>query len=146
MNCNNDECIEHIELLLRKICFEIKKKGREILNNYDITPPQFDALQKVIWCKSLTIGELSSKLYLAPSTITDLVDRMEKTGLVERVKDQKDRRVVKVQPLEKGNSLIEEVLKQRREYIASLLSDLEESEKKDFVKYLEVLSASSHFD
>lgn len=146
MNCNEENCIEHIELLLRRICFKIKTKGREILSSYDITPPQFDALQKIIWCESLTIGELSSKLFLAPSTITDLVDRMEKNGLVERVKDEKDRRVVKVKPLEKGNKLIEDVLEQRREYVSSLLQTLDMSQKKDFVKYLEIFYNSDEFD
>ena len=146
MACNEKQCIENIELQLRRICFGIKKKGREILNNYDITPPQFDALQKVIWCKSMTIGELSSKLFLAPSTITDLVDRMEKSGLVERVKDEKDRRVVKVQPLKKGNDLINAVVEQRREYIASLLRGLSSDEKMEFVKYLDIFTESPHFE
>ncbi len=34
-----------IEENLRRVCYKIKKKGREILNDVDITPPQFDALQ-----------------------------------------------------------------------------------------------------
>lgn len=142
MNDNKDK-IKHIEFLLRKICFEIKMKGREILSSYNITPPQFDALQKIIYNKELTISELSSKLYLAPSTITDLVDRMEKSGLVKRVRDTKDRRVVKVNVLPKGNDLLNEVLSLRCEYIESILVDVSEEEKEDFMRYLEIFDSHS---
>lgn len=142
MDVNKDK-IKHIEYLLRKICFEIKMKGREILSSYNITPPQFDALQKIIYNGELTISELSSKLYLAPSTITDLVDRMEKSGLVERVRDTKDRRVVKVKVLPKGNDLLNEVLSKRCEYVESILVDVSEDEKEDFMRYLEIFDSHS---
>ena len=146
MEKNYDDNVEHIERLLRRICFEIKKKGRELLSGYNITPPQFDALQKIRWNGEMTIGELSNTLYLAPSTITDLVDRMEKNGLVERIRDTKDRRVVKVAVLEKGCQLIEEVLHLRCEFISEILSDVSTEGKEEFIKYLEIFVDSSYFN
>ena len=144
-NYYKDENIERTEFLLRKICFNIKKKGREILDDFDITPPQFDALQCIINCGEITIGELSNKLFLAPSTITDLIDRMEKTGLVQRVRDTKDRRVVKVEGLEKGYSLIEQVLIKRCGFIDDCMTEATKDEKVDFINHLESLYNSSPF-
>ena len=37
----------------------------------------------------MTIDELSNRMYLAFSTTTDLVDRMEKNELVVRIRDEK---------------------------------------------------------
>ncbi|GAB6932962.1 MarR family winged helix-turn-helix transcriptional regulator [Calditerricola satsumensis] len=116
------EDVYEIERLLRHMSCIVKQKGREILNHFPITPPQFDALLWLDECGDLTISELSNRMYLACSTITDLVDRMEKNGLVERVRDQSDRRVVRIRLLDKGRQIIQEVLKRRREYLAEVLA------------------------
>lgn len=116
-----------IEENLRRVCYKIKKKGREILNDVDITPPQFEALQHLIYEERLTIGELSSRMYLACSTVTDLLDRMERNELVKRVKDESDRRIVRVEVLPKGHDLLEQVMQNRRLYIESILDELDES-------------------
>ncbi|GAK12533.1 LOW QUALITY PROTEIN: transcriptional regulator, MarR family [Geomicrobium sp. JCM 19039] len=117
----NTDQVEQIEHSLRRISFTVKQKGREILNQFPITPPQFIALQYLKDKGDLTIGELSSKMYLAFSTTTDLVDRLEKNKLVERVKDQKDRRVVRVHILSEAVRSIDEVIQKRQEYLYEVL-------------------------
>lgn len=105
------EVFAEVEKDLRYISGIIKQKGREILSNYTITPPQFVALQWLFEDGDMTIGELSNKMFLACSTTTDLVDRMEKNNLVVRVKDSSDRRVVRIHLLEEGTRIIDEVIK-----------------------------------
>lgn len=121
-----DERTVRIEENLRRVCYKIKKKGREILNDVDITPPQFEALQYLIYEQNLTIGELSSRMYLACSTVTDLLDRMERNELVKRVKDENDRRIVRITVLEKGHELLESVMETRRNYVSEIMSELSE--------------------
>ncbi len=116
--------IVKIEEDFRQVCVKIKKKGRTILNNFEITPPQFAALLELIEHGDMTIGDLSSRMYLACSTVTDLLDRMERNQLVVRIKDEKDRRIVRIQVLEKGHHLIEEVLYVRRLYIQGILAEM----------------------
>jgi len=135
--------VTQIETLLRNICFDIKKKGREILSDYDITPPQFDALQFLINEGEMTVSELSGKLFLAPSTITDLIDRMEKNSLVIRIRDESDRRIVKVQVQEKGHSLIGLVIARRCNYLQTLLKNMAVEDMERFAGYLEILAAKS---
>lgn len=118
-----DENVTEIEKYLRKIDHTIRKKGREIIIEANITIPQFQALQILIHNESLTIGELSQKMALACSTITDLIDRMEKTELVIRRKSEKDKRVVIVEVLPKGHDILEKVLKKRRAYLKGKMSD-----------------------
>ncbi|MBB6452028.1 DNA-binding MarR family transcriptional regulator [Salirhabdus euzebyi] len=113
--------IAELEKDLRYISHIIKQKGREILNNYPITTPQFIALQWLLEEGDLTIGELSKKLYLAFSTTTDLVDRLEKNELVKRVRDPDDRRVVRIHLQKKGKEIIDEVIEKRQEYLLDVL-------------------------
>lgn len=81
MTSKSVEHVADIEKSLRHIAAIIKQKGREILNQYAITPPQFVGLQWLYELGDMTIGELSGKMYLACSTTTDLIDRMEKISL-----------------------------------------------------------------
>lgn len=143
MSENYDENIIKIEFLLRKVCFGIKKRGRGILDDYKITPPQFDALQCLIHNGGLTISDLSVKLFQAPSTITDLVDRMENSQLVERTRDIKDRRVVRVSVLQKGYDIIDRVLDERCKFVNEALKSVDSDHRIEFIKYLDILYNSS---
>ena len=95
--------VAFLEKELRHISGIIKQKGRHILSSYTITPPQFVALQWLLELGDMTIGDLSNKMYLAFSTTTDLIDRMEKSKLVKRIRDEQDRRVVRIHLLEEGD-------------------------------------------
>lgn len=138
----DEQMIAEIEKDLRFISGYIKRKGREILNNYTITPPQFVALQWLYELGDLTIGELSNKMYLAFSTTTDLVDRLEKNNLVKRFRDEKDRRVVRVHLLEEGVQIIDEVIKKRQLDLAKLLEKFTEDEVRILNQYLKKLHDS----
>ena len=59
------DTVADIEKDLRYISGIIKQKGRELLSNYTITPPQFVALQWLFEDGDMTIGELSNKMFLA---------------------------------------------------------------------------------
>lgn len=131
--------INEIEKRMRYISGIIKQNGRKILNNYPITSPQFIALQWLLEEGDLTIGELSNKISLAFSTTTDLVDRMERNELVERVRDSKDRRVVRIHVLEKGESIIEEVIQKRQEYLGEVLEKFSSEQTEQLSELLDFL-------
>jgi MarR family transcriptional regulator, organic hydroperoxide resistance regulator len=124
----SNDTVANIEKDLRYISGIIKQKGREILSNYKITPPQFVALQWLFEEGDMTIGELSNKMFLAFSTTTDLVDRMEKNNLVLRSKDPHDRRVVRIHLLDEGGRIIDEVIKKRQAYLEELLTNFSTNE------------------
>jgi len=115
------EQVENVERLLRTVGQVIKKRGREILAEFEITPPQFDALLILIQSGVLTIGELGEKMYLACSTATDLVDRMERNGLVVRERDTVDRRVIRLKVLPRGHHMLAEVMAARKRYLSDVL-------------------------
>lgn len=87
----------------------------------------------------MTISELSQKMDLACSTITDLVDRMENSSLVKRKKDTKDKRVVRIEVLSKGNDILEKVLEKRIEYLSEKLKNISDKDKKSLSDSLENL-------
>ncbi len=138
-NLHDPERVAFMEKELRYISGIIKQKGREILNSYTITPPQFIALQWLFEHGDMTIGDLSNKMFLAFSTTTDLVDRMEKNDLVVRIREEQDRRVVRIKLLKEGERIIEEVIKKRQDYLENVLTNFSEDEAAQFAMLLEKL-------
>lgn len=122
------QVIETIEKQLRYFASVIREHGREVLKDEELTPPQFVALQWLSDKEGMTIGELSSKMYLAFSTTTDLIDRMESKHLVKRTRDEQDKRMVRIHLLKKGETIIQQVIAKRQEYMQERLDDLSASE------------------
>ncbi len=128
--------VEAIEALLRNVSVIIRKRGREILSNFGITPPQLNALVILIEQGEITMGELCEKMYLACSTATDLIDRMERNGLIARERDQNDRRVIRLKVLEPGRQVIDAVMIARKRYLGGILQQVPESERDSLIRYL----------
>lgn len=121
--------VQEIEKNLRRIDHIIRKEGRLILKDYNITVPQFEALQHLIHNENMTIGELSQRMSLAHSTVTDLIDRMEKAELVSRNKDLEDKRIVRLKALPEGYDIVSKVLNKRIDFLRGKLVSLTDDEK-----------------
>ena len=136
---HSSESVAILEKELRYISHLIKQKGREILSNYTITPPQFIALQWLHESGDMTIGDLSTKMYLAFSKTKDLVDRMEKNELVQRVRDENDRRVVRIHLLPEGERIIQEVIFKRQNYLRDITQEFNAEEFEQLSRTLQKL-------
>lgn len=79
------------------------ESGRE----FGLTPQQGQLLC-VLMAQPFGMGELGTMLGLAKSSITGLVDRTERNGLVRRESDPKDTRAVRVALTAQGRKLAEE--------------------------------------
>lgn len=134
-----DDMVLTVERLLRRVAFIIKRRGRDILADFGITNPQFNALLVLRDNPDMTMGELCEKLLLACSTATDLIDRMEKNGFLVRNRDSEDRRVTRLAVSEKGRQVITEVLVARRRYVDSMLKKLAEDEQTQLAQSLDRL-------
>ncbi len=71
---------------------------------------------------------ISDALDLAPSTITPLLDTLEKRGLLKRRRTKEDRRVVKVCPTRRGWELAEYLRMRNQEKISEMLRWLGEED------------------
>lgn len=72
----------------------------------------------------LAMSKLAEALDISVASMTGVIDRMEKRGLVERSHDADDRRVVLVHPAAGGRQLFTEIDDRRRKGLAKLLDRL----------------------
>ncbi|MGE5592651.1 MAG: MarR family winged helix-turn-helix transcriptional regulator [Betaproteobacteria bacterium] len=129
--CSESDSVLHVddvEMLLARIEHLMRTQGKAELADLGVTRDQFHALLAL--CKGeLTMGELSERLGVSCSTVTDLVDRMERAGLAERVRDEADRRVVRVRITRGGETVLSRVRERRRRYLGRVLASMTEEEQ-----------------
>ncbi len=101
-----DGAISEIMQSLRRIFKAIQDYSHEVSSKFGITGPQLWALKTISQNGSLSLRDLSERMYLHPSTITGVVDRLEKKGYVIRKRDQVDRRVIYVELTADGRKLV----------------------------------------
>jgi len=81
-----------------------------------------------------SMSHLAEALDVSVASMTGIVDRMEKRGLVERRHEDRDRRVVLVYPTEGGRDVFREIDERRRFGLGKLLEHLSEDELEGLLK------------
>lgn len=81
----------------------------ENLSQFNITPGQYGVLACLWKHGTLTPKEIAGILRVENSTISGVLDRMQKRGLIDRILDPNNRRSIRVQTTEKGLALKEPV-------------------------------------
>ena len=122
--------------LLHQTCDAIGKTRDDELRQFGITRMQAATLFVVKAVKvPATPAEIARWLFREPHTVTGLLDRMEKQGLVRKVKDLKRKNLIRIVITEKG----EEAYHRSRELkaIHKSLSCLSSKEHDDLRAYLE---------
>ena len=100
-----DVAISEIMQSLRRIFKAIQDYSHKVSEEFGITGPQLWALKTISQNESLSLSDLGKRMYLHPSTITGVIDRLEKKRYVARIRDQVDRRVIYVQLTAEGKRL-----------------------------------------
>lgn len=87
----------------------------------------------------MSIGDVSGKLSIAKPNITPLVDNLRKHGLVERVRDAEDQRIVNVCLLPEGEAKLQLILDDVKEQIVAWPGEYSRSEMKELNNALATL-------
>ena len=120
----------------RAVIFKVREKE---LSQYGITPQQAGILHILqILGDELTIAQISRLTFRELHTVLGLVNRMEKAGLVRKVKDSGNNNVIRVDLTEKGRRVYYQSIK--RESIYQILSSLSEEERRQLGSSLGKLS------
>jgi MarR family 2-MHQ and catechol resistance regulon transcriptional repressor len=93
-----------------------------------LTLTQLGVLEAVLHLGPLTHRELGRKLLTSPGNLTDVVDKLEKRGLVTRVRADQDRRQVRVELTQAGRGLIEDIFPRHAADIAHAMGGLSPAE------------------
>jgi len=94
----------HTDVLiaLRRIIRAIDMRSRRLMQQAGFTGPQLLILQALGAHGEMSAGDLAREVNLSQGTVTSILDRLEKRGLIQRVRSETDRRKVFVTLTDSG--------------------------------------------
>ena len=137
VNVEQENIVLRLWLLLRRVCDTLMLCQDSLFSKYGLTTEQWGVLTAIKARGPLRPSDLAGLLERSPNTISMLVDRMVKAGLVRRTRDRKDRRVVTVSFTEKGKTAVEPAILVGWEFIHEVLSTLSDDEQRDLANMLQ---------
>jgi DNA-binding MarR family transcriptional regulator len=135
-----EELLNHAELVagvfLQAMYTSIGEKLLEELAESDLTYSQMQALRYLSTHRRVTVGDLAEGLNISYPSATNMVHRLEKKALIRRVANPRDRRQVGLALTDAGREMIQRVDQERRQRFASVLAQMEPSERGAFIEGL----------
>jgi DNA-binding MarR family transcriptional regulator len=136
----------------KHICFNLGRVMRRVYRYYEqrlspfgLTPPQYFVFTALWMEDGINLGELGERVSLDSSTLSGIIDRMERNGWVERRQDMADRRSVRVFLTPKAKELGPRVLEFADELDADLRRPFSAAEMETFERVLRALAEEAFF-
>ena len=115
-----------------------------MVHEYGLTLEQWRLLAHLqYYGRPLGPSELATSLERSSNSVSMLVDRMVKVGLVKRTRDRKDRRVVHVWLTSKGERVVEPATPEIWKLIQEILSPLSQEDKQTLADLLETVKCEA---
>lgn len=80
---------------------------------------------------------------IKPSTLTNIIERLEKKGLVERIRGEEDRKAVYLQRTLPGRDIVKKHIEEDQLLFSTMLSPLTPAEKEQFINLVRRITDNS---
>jgi DNA-binding MarR family transcriptional regulator len=129
------------------ICFNLGRVMRRVSDHYEqrlapfnLTPPQFFVLAALWLGDGIGMSELGSRVHLDSSTLTGIIDRMERNGYVERRQNPEDRRSVLLFLTDKAREAGPRIMQFAEELDAAVRSAFSKEDMETFERVLKSMA------
>jgi len=122
---------------IRRIIRAVDLQSRRLVEECGLTGPQFVTLQAAAELGPLSAGTLARSVHLSRPTLTGILDRLERRGLISRLRDQRDRRSWSVSVTPAGREILDATPSLLQDRFRSELARLEEWEQTQMLATLQ---------
>jgi DNA-binding MarR family transcriptional regulator len=135
-----DDDAEVLGELLVRVTRGQRRRWREALTPWDLSPHHVRALRVVTDRSGTRLSELAEALRIAPRSATEVADALQARGLVERTSDPTDRRAVVLTPTEEGRRVQAEIAAARAADNRDLFARLDADDRATLARILRTLA------
>ncbi len=100
------ETHEEVLIALRQIIRAVDLHSRKLNKDLGLTGPQLILMRAIRELGDVTIRQLAKQTNMSQATATSIIDRLEKRHWVERVRSERDRRIVHAKLTEQGRTML----------------------------------------
>jgi DNA-binding MarR family transcriptional regulator len=136
--------LDRMAFLLIKAAFKLRELTEEALKPYGLIGKHWGILSVLKEKGNLTQHDIGKCVHMDRSTMVNMIDDLEKAGLVERRPNASDRRAYSVFMTEKGKSILPECSRLGTAAEKKFLSILSPKEQKELAHLLKKL-VSAHY-
>jgi DNA-binding MarR family transcriptional regulator len=119
---------EGVAAKLRPVLLRLARELRKETEQLGVTARQATLLWLVKRRPGLSLAELAAEEGISPPALSGHVDRLERAGLIERIRSSDDRRRVGLRLTDEGVRLLRRVRARRTTWLADRLKSLEPGE------------------
>ena len=138
-NTNSSRPSKYVCYKLSRVMRKVHRYYESSFSKYGITPAQFYVLSAVWENDGVKFKDLAKSLEMDGSTLTSILDRMERQELLERRADLEDRRSLRVFLTEKAKQSIEDITCQAEKLNQEIKERFSDEEFAAFERVLEKL-------
>ena len=124
---------------LRVIIQTAHNHSNMIKKKTGVSGAQLWLLQEVFDGAGIKVGDVAKKMSLKSTTVSNLIEILVNLGFLERFKDTKDQRIVRLKLTVKGTNLVRKAPKPTRGFLPDSLKLLSKNELKELDKSLDHL-------
>ena len=135
-----DDDAETLGELLVRVTRGQRRRWREALAPWDLSPHHVRALRVVTDRSGARLSELAEALHIAPRSATEVADALQARGLAERTPDPTDRRAVVLTPTEEGRRVQAEIAAARAADNRDLFARLDADDRATLARILRTLA------
>ena len=139
---SQSEFLETVENWAKLYFFQSLTDFFNSLKHSDLSLLQAYALTYLFFKGPIKISELCEHMMVSPGAASQLVDRLEKLELVERIADPKDRRVRKVIVLDKGEKFVQENFAFSQSWLSEIPANISTEQEAQIATALSILMQS----
>ncbi|WYP26206.1 MarR family transcriptional regulator [Alkalihalobacillus sp. FSL W8-0930] len=139
VNKHDEDLSLKLFVVLTRAIQSVKKKVEEDIKGMGLNPTEFAVLELVYNKGDQPIQKIGEKVLIASSSITYVVDKLEKKELLKRMPSPEDRRSTYAVITEKGTQFMDEVFPKHREAINNICGGLSKDEKQSLIEQLKKL-------
>ncbi len=118
---------------------ESRRLTKGLASQFGLTGPQLTVIKLLETFENLSLSSLSERIRAQNSTVTGIIDRMEREGLVRRDRSTADRRVVHISLSEKGQKLAKQIQVEPMEIFRGALVGLSHADLRDLLRIMNKL-------
>lgn len=113
---------------LRPVLLRLSRELRQETEQMGVTSRQVTLLWLVRRNPGMSMRELAAEERISAPALSGFVDRLEEAGLLERARDEGDRRRVGLSLTDEGERLLRNIRARRTTWLADRLSGLDDAE------------------
>ncbi|AIF42955.1 MarR family winged helix-turn-helix transcriptional regulator [Virgibacillus sp. SK37] len=126
-------------VVLTRALQSIRARAEEDIKSFNLNPTEFAVLELVYNKGDQPIQKIGEKVLIASSSITYVVDKLEKKDLIKRKPCPKDRRVTHATITPSGTKLMNQIFPKHSNAIKEIFGGLDINEKKELIEQVKKL-------